>query len=129
MPDYLSIKHLHMGCAALSGSLFLLRGCWMLAGSGMLARRWVRTLPHLIDSLLLASALTLAFWSGQSPTNSPWLAAKIIALLAYILLGTVALKRGKTLAQRAVAFVAALLVFGYIVSVAITRTPLPFVGT
>jgi uncharacterized membrane protein SirB2 len=65
-------------------------------------------------------------WSGQSPGNHPWLMAKLCALVAYIVLGTIALKRGKTLAVRASAFVAALLVFAYIVAVAVTRQPWPF---
>lgn len=121
--SYLLLKHAHITLAALSGALFLLRGAWMLAGSPLLARRWVRTAPHMIDSLLLASALWLAFWSQQSPASSPWLAAKIAALVAYILLGSVALKYGKTLLQRAVAFGGAVLCFGYIVMTAITKNP------
>ncbi|MFZ6720093.1 SirB2 family protein [Undibacterium sp. Ji49W] len=125
LPSYVGIKHLHMTCAALSGSLFLLRGIWMLRSSSMLTRRWVRILPHVIDTILLASALTLAMWSGQYPFRQDWLTAKLLALILYIVLGTVALKRGKTPAIRAVALVAALLVFAYIVSVALTRQVLP----
>jgi uncharacterized membrane protein SirB2 len=79
--------------------------------------------PHLVDSLLLASALGLAFWSRQSPANSPWLAAKIVALIAYILLGSVALKYGKTKFQRVSALCAAVLCFAYIVLTAITKNP------
>ncbi|MFZ6767923.1 SirB2 family protein [Undibacterium sp. Di26W] len=126
LPSYLAIKHLHMTCAALSGSLFLLRGIWMWRSSSMLARRWVRILPHVIDTVLLASALTLAIWSGQYPFRQDWLTAKLLALILYIVLGTVALKRGKTPAIRAVALVAALLVFAYIVSVALTRQVFPW---
>jgi uncharacterized membrane protein SirB2 len=119
--DYLAVKHLHMGCAALSGSLFLLRGVWMLRASPLLQRRWVRIAPHCIDTVLLASALVLVFWSGQYPFAQPWLGAKVIALLMYIPLGAVALKR-----RNALAFGAALLTFGYIVAVAITRQVVPF---
>ncbi len=93
--NYLLLKQLHMGLAALSGTLFLLRGSGMLARSPLLAQRWVRSAPHVVDSLLLASALALATWSGQNPSNSPWLAAKIAALVAYILFGAVALRYGK----------------------------------
>lgn len=124
--DYLSLKHFHMGCAAASGALFLLRGAWMLRASPALQQRWVKIAPHLIDTALLVSAITLAVWSGQSPGKHPWLMAKLCALVAYIVLGTIALKRGKTLAVRATAFVAALLVFAYIVAVAVTRQPWPF---
>ena len=124
--DYLSLKHFHMGCAAASGALFLLRGAWMLRASPALGQRWVKIVPHLIDTALLVSAITLAVWSGQSPGSHPWLMAKLCALVAYIVLGTIALKRGKTLAVRATAFVAAVLVFAYIVAVAVTRQPWPF---
>lgn len=126
--DYLLLKHLHMSCAALSGSFFFLRGQWMLAGSPMLQRRWVKTVPHIVDSLLLASAVGLAAWSHQYPGRMPWLTAKLAALVAYILLGAVALKYGKTKAQRATAYAAALATFGYIVAVAVTKNPLFFLS-
>jgi uncharacterized membrane protein SirB2 len=124
--DYLGIKHLHMGCAALSIALFLLRGAWMLQGSAMLQQRWVRVLPHLVDTLLLGSAITLAAISHQYPFAQPWLGAKVVALLIYIVLGTIALKRGRTLQIRAIAFGAAVATFAYIVMVAVTRQVLPF---
>jgi uncharacterized membrane protein SirB2 len=124
--DYLLLKHFHMGCAAFSGSFFLLRGCWMLSGSPQVQRRWVKRLPHLVDTLLLASALGLAGWSHQYPGQFPWLTAKVAALVAYIVLGSVALKYGRSRGIRAAAFVAALATFGYIVTVATTRNPLFF---
>lgn len=124
--SYLLLKHLHMSLAVVSGALFLLRGLWMLAASPMLARAWVRHAPHAIDSLLLASAIALAWWSSQSPLANGWLGAKVAALIAYILLGSVALKYGKTRAVRALAFVAALACFGYIVATAVTKNPLFF---
>lgn len=123
--DYFALKHVHMMLAALSGSFFLVRGVWMLAGSDMLRRRWVRTVPHLVDSLLLASAIGLAAWSAQYPFQQPWLTAKVLALVLYIVLGTLALK-GRSKAVRAGAFAAALATFGYIVAVALTKDPLFF---
>lgn len=119
--SYLAIKHLHMTCAALSGSFFFIRGIWMLLDSPRLQQRWVKIAPHIIDTLLLASALTMAVWSSQYPFAQNWLTAKLLALVAYILLGTIALKRGKTKTVRTAAFVAALAVFAYIIKVAITR--------
>lgn len=124
--SYFALKHFHMACALLSGSFFLLRGCWMIAGSAMLQRAWVRRAPHLIDTLLLASALTLALWSGQYPFVAPWLTAKVLALLLYIVLGSIALKRGKTRASRLAAFAGALAVFCYIVAVALSKQSMPF---
>ena len=124
--NYLTIKYLHMSCAALSGSFFLLRGAWMLRESDMLQRRWVKILPHIVDTLLLTTALIMVVWSAQYPFVQPWLTAKLIALIVYVVLGTVALKRGKTKAMRTGALVAALLTFAYIVAVALTRHPLIF---
>lgn len=124
--NYLLLKHLHMSLAAVSGALFLLRGLWMLAGSPMLQRAWVRSAPHAIDALLLGTALGLAWWSGQSPLTHGWLTAKVSALIAYIVLGAVALKYGTTRAVRLLAFGAALACFAYIVTTAVTKNPLFF---
>ncbi len=124
--NYLAIKHLHLTCVGLSGSFFLLRGIWKMRDSAMLDKRWVKVLPHVIDTLLLASALTLAVLSGQYPFQQNWLTAKLFALILYIVLGTVALKRGKTPAIRTAAFIAAILVFAYIISVALSKQVIPF---
>ena len=125
MQTYLAVKHLHMSCAAISVSFFMLRFVWMWRGSTMLHQRWVRVMPHVVDTVLLASALMLVVWSGQIPFQQAWLGAKVLALFAYIVLGSIALKRGKTPQKRVLAFVAALLVFGYIVAVALSRQVLP----
>ena len=119
--NYLAIKHIHITFAALSGGFFLLRGLWMLLDSPMLQQRWVRIVPHVVDTLLLTSALALVFWSGQYPFVQSWLTAKVLALVAYIVLGTIALKRGKTKGVRTFALLAALATFAYIVAVALTR--------
>lgn len=124
--DYLTLKHVHMGCAAASGSFFLLRGVWMLRESPQLQQRWVRIAPHIVDTLLLASAIALAVWSGQYPGVRGWLSAKLIALLGYIVLGAIALKRGRSKSVRTAALVGALALFGYIVAVAVTRQAMPF---
>jgi uncharacterized membrane protein SirB2 len=125
-PDYLTLKHFHMGCAAVSGGFFMLRGGWMLRGSAMLQRAWVRRLPHAIDTALLASAIWLAAISAQYPLAQSWLTAKVAALPVYIVLGSVALKRGSTRTIRTLAFSSALLVFAYIVAVAVTKRPAVF---
>jgi uncharacterized membrane protein SirB2 len=125
--SYLALKHLHVTCVVLSGLGFGLRGWWMLRESPLRQHRLARILPHVVDTLLLGSALTLAWWSGQYPFAQGWLTAKLFGLLAYILLGSMALKRGKTRQSRAGYFGLALLAYAYIVSVALTRNPLPFV--
>lgn len=125
---YPVIKNVHMTCAAVTLALFLLRGAWMMQGSPLLAARWVRVVPHVVDTLLLASAITLAVIIGNAPLTHGWLTAKVIGLVLYIVLGTVALKRGRTRGVRIGAFIAALVVFGYIVSVAITKSPLGYLA-
>jgi len=125
---YPTIKHLHMTCAAATLALFVLRGVWMMRGSPLLAARWVRVLPHVVDTLLLASAITLAVIIGNAPLTHGWLTAKVIGLILYIVLGTIALKRGRTRGVRIGAFVGALVVFGYIVSVAVTKSPLGYLA-
>ncbi len=124
--DFITIKYLHITCALLSYILFMLRGIWMLRASAMLQQRWVRIVPHIIDTLLLLSAIALAWHLALSPLSTPWLMAKIIALLLYIVLGTIAIKRGKTLEIRLTAWLTAQLVFLYIVSVALSHNPLPW---
>ena len=122
--SYLVLRNLHVSCVVLSGVGFLLRGRWMFTASPMLNRRWVRVVPHLVDTTLLGSAIALVVTSGQYPLAQNWLTAKVIALLCYILCGTMALKRGRSQAVRSTFFVAALAVFAYIVSAAMTRSPL-----
>lgn len=111
----------HVGAVALSLCLFLLRGAWMLVESPRLRERWVRIAPHVVDTVLLVSALLLAAAIRQYPFVHDWLTAKVVALGLYIVLGTVALKRGRTRRARTLALIGALLTFGYIVSVALTH--------
>jgi uncharacterized membrane protein SirB2 len=88
----------------------------------------VRSVPHIFDTALLVSAVALAVWSSQYPLAQAWLTAKVLALLAYIVLGTTALKLGTTKGIRAASFVAAVLVFFYIAGVAHSKNPLFFAG-
>ena len=124
---YALLKQLHLATIAITLTLFVLRGFWMMMDSPRLKARWVRIVPHLNDTLLLASGIGLAVLLQQYPLVHGWLTAKLFALIAYIVLGTVALKRGKTRSRRIAAWFAALLVFGYMVAVALTHDPLPFI--
>lgn len=119
--SYLAIKHLHVTFATLSITLFILRGIWMMLESDLLRRRWARIVPHVVDTVLLGSAITMVVWSGQYPFVQHWLTAKVIALVVYIVLGAIALKRGKTKTVRIAAFAGALLVFSFIVTAAMTK--------
>jgi uncharacterized membrane protein SirB2 len=119
--SYVVAKHIHITCVALTGSLFLLRGIWALRQSAALQARWLRILPHLVDTALLASAVTMAVLSRQYPFVQDWLTAKVLALAVYIALGTIALKPGRGSAVRGSAFFGAIATFAYIVGVAITK--------
>lgn len=120
------LKQLHLATIAITLTLFVLRGVWMMTAPARLQARWVRIVPHVNDSLLLASGFGLAVLMQQYPLVHGWLTAKFFALILYIVLGTLALKRGKTRFQRIAAWIAALLVFGYMAAVAVTHDPLPF---
>lgn len=122
---YPLIKGIHVWAVAVSFALFLLRGVWMLCESPRLHAGWVRLVPHVVDTILLASAVTLAYLIRQAPGSDAWLTAKVSALAIYVVAGTIALKRGRTRSIRALAWVGALLVFAYIVAVARTHDPLP----
>lgn len=124
--DYLALKALHVSCVATSYALFMLRGLWMIYRPQWLQPRWVRVLPHVVDTVLLGSAIAMALMIRQYPLVAGWLTAKLLALLLYIVLGSVALKRGRTRKQRVAAWLAAQAVFFYIVAVALTRNPLPW---
>ncbi|HET6493523.1 MAG TPA: SirB2 family protein [Burkholderiales bacterium] len=124
--SYLALKYVHVGCVVISYVLFFVRGVWMMHESSLLARRWVRIVPHVVDTLLLASAIALAVMIRQYPFTTPWLTAKVSGLVVYIVLGMMALKRGKTKRARVTAWIAAQAVFLYVVAVALTKDPLPF---
>jgi uncharacterized membrane protein SirB2 len=115
---YMGLKHLHMLCAVLSIASFTLRGIWMLTESPLLNKKFVRIAPHIIDTLLLVTAFSLAFVTSQYPFVDGWLTAKLLGLIVYIVLGVIALKKGKTKTVRGAAFILALVTFAYIFGVA-----------
>ena len=123
MTTYVALKQLHIACVVLSYAGFVVRGVWMMRDSPLLVARWVRIAPHVNDTLLLATAIALAVMSGQYPLQQGWLTAKVIALVLYIALGMVALRPGRIRARRVAAWIAAQLVFLYIVAVAVARNP------
>ena len=120
--SYADIRLVHMACASISISLFLLRG--VLQFSGVDWRRWrlLRVAPHINDTLLLSAAIALSVYSQQYPLAQNWLTAKVLALLLYIVLGSMAFRPGRPRAQQAAFFGAALLTVLYIVAVAISRS-------
>jgi uncharacterized membrane protein SirB2 len=124
--DYATVKTIHQAAVALSLAGFFARGLASLAGAAWVRGRAARTLPHIVDSVLLISALALAWMLRLNPISAPWLMAKIVGLVVYIGLGMVALRPSRPPAVRAVAWLAALATFAYIVSVAMTKRPAGF---
>ena len=122
--SYLLLKMIHVSSAVISYSLFFLRGIWLMQDSNNLRQRWVKVLPHVIDTILLTSAIALAILIQQDPLNNAWLTAKVIGLLIYILLGMIAIRFGKTKKTRIAAWIGAQCVFIYIVLVALSKNPL-----
>lgn len=116
------VKTIHVVCVLLSFAGFFVRGIWMLRDSELIRRRWVRITPQVVDTLLLASAIVLAIQLRLSPTEQPWLMAKIIALVVYIGVGLVALKLGRSKRERMSAWLLGLVLFAYIISVAVTKS-------
>ena len=120
---YLEIRLLHVGCVALSGALFTVRGLMRIADLSSANHRALRWMSYLIDSTLLGAAILLSVIVHQYPLINAWLTTKVLLLLAYIGLGIMALRVARTRTGRTVAFIAALLTFGYIVGVAIAHDP------
>ena len=114
---------LHVSCALISITGFALRGYWMLTSNPILATRSWKTVPHIVDTLLLLSAIAMLMQWGIWPVEQHWLMAKIVALVVYIGLGMMALRFGNTPRQKARAYVLALLTAAYIVTVALTKSP------
>lgn len=120
--EYLLARHIHMSCAGISIGLFTLRGGLQLAGLNWRRWRLLRSLPHVNDTVLLCAAIALAWQSQQYPIAQNWLTAKVVALVVYVGLGSVALRpRAAPLLARW-SFAAALATVGYIVWVARTRS-------
>lgn len=128
MEHYFLIKHLHITAAVLSITLFVVRAWWSVKESPWLNVRWVKILPHLIDTALLGLGVTLVVLLSIWPWQLPWLGAKLLALLAYIGIGTIAIKRGATPTVRGVAAVIAVTIFIYMVGAAMRHSPLSWLA-
>lgn len=123
---YAFAKYVHVTAAVLSLSGFFLRGILMIRASPVAKARWIKVLPHVNDTVLLAAALSLVAMSGQYPFVAAWLTAKVLGLIVYIVLGALALRDMFSRRTRIVFWLAAMAVAGWIVSVALTRQPLGF---
>jgi len=124
--DYGTIKLVHQGAVALSLTGFFARGLAALIGAQWTRSRAAKTLPHIVDTVLLVSAVMLAWMLRLTASNAPWLVAKVVGLFVYIGLGLVALRPGLPRRVRLAAWIGALATAAWIVSVAITKDPLGF---
>ena len=125
---YLIIKNVHMVFATLTIVGFLLRGYWRISGSGFYKNRAMKVLPHVIDAVFLGTGISLLVMLNLNPLQHPWLLAKFVALFAYVGLGMVAFRFGRTPAIRSIAFVAAVAAFAFIVGAAIAKSPLSWLA-
>ncbi len=117
------LKYFHVTCVTLSLCGFSLRAYWRLHSPQRLSQPWVRRLPHWVDTLLFTSGLAMALLYWWPLWQQPWLLAKLTALIAYILVGAMALRQG-----RPWQVVLALALFLYMVAVALTKNPMPWQG-
>ena len=120
--DYFTVKLIHQSAVALSLTGFFVRGAASLSGATWVQSRLAKTLPHVIDTVLLLSALTLAWMLSLTPANAPWLMAKVVGLVAYVALGVIAMRPTRSRRVRVAAWLAAMATAGWIVSVAITKS-------
>jgi uncharacterized membrane protein SirB2 len=125
---YLILKAIHVLAATMTILGFLLRGYWMLIESEYLQHRLTRTAPHVVDTVFLLSGIAMIWLLQLDPFTQAWLVAKFTGLIAYILLGTIAIKRGKTLQTRLIALAGAVSVFAYITGVALTKSPFSWIA-
>ncbi|MBT1065337.1 SirB2 family protein [Bowmanella sp. Y26] len=123
---YTLVKHLHLTAIAISLALFILRFFWLQRGSSMLQKKWVKIVPHVVDTVLLASAITLCVLIAQYPFVNAWVTEKLMAVLLYILMGLVALKLGRTNSIRWIGFVGAICWLLFAAKVAVFKQPLLF---
>lgn len=120
---FMLTKMLHTFAAVLTICGFILRGYWMMSGSELLQHRLTKVLPHIVDTVFLLAGIALVWMMSLNVITQPWLLAKFAGLVVYIVLGTVAIKRGKTKEIRVMAFAGALAVYAWVVGVAIAKTP------
>lgn len=126
--DYALLKLIHMSLALISIAGFILRWGWRMRRSPLASVRLARVIPHIVDTLLLGTAVLMILALGQAPVSPHWLTAKVSGLLLYILFGLMAMRSAPVVGRSLPAFTAAVLVFAWILSVAWTKSPLGFLS-
>jgi uncharacterized membrane protein SirB2 len=122
LESYVALLGAHMLLAVSSPVLFSVRAWRSIRGLEP-ARGWLRVTPHVVDSLLLLAGIGLALIIRQYPFVDAWLTAKLLALIAYIGAGHLAVRRARSLRGKLTAWLIALALVLYIFAVAITKSP------
>ena len=117
------LKMIHISAVLLSGSLFFIRGLGSIYNAKFMQLKLVKITPHVIDTVLLLTAIGLCVQIQQYPFVDHWITVKVFMLILYIVLGTIAIKRGKTTTQKVMGFIAAILVYLFMFSVARSHDP------
>ncbi len=117
---YSIVKQFHVVLAITSVSLFQLR-YWYFRVGAHAPPLWAKTMPHIVDTLLLVLGVTLAVMAGFTPLNSPWLLFKLLALLAYICFGMFAMKKSGP--WQWINYCMATIAIGYMLFSATYKTP------
>jgi len=121
---YMMAKHLHLTAVGLSILFFIFRFIWIQLDANALSKKWVKILPHIIDTVLLGSAVWLCIILSQYPFVNAWLTFKVIGVILYIVFGLFALKKAKTTLSKWAFFIAAIGVLMATAMVAVTKQPL-----
>jgi uncharacterized membrane protein SirB2 len=124
--NYLLIKQIHMSLALISIAGFMLRWFWRMIQSPLAMTRAARVVPHVVDTFFLGTAVLLSTIAAGNSLSAAWFSAKITGLVLYILLGMAAMHSAPTVRRSVPAFIAAVLVFAWVVTVAVTKSPLGF---
>jgi len=125
MTLYELLKLGHVSCVVISGSLFIYRYFRLSTRPDKPLAKALKVVPHINDTVLLSCAIGMLFVIGINPFTTPWLFGKILALIAYILIGAVCLRSPPGSKQQTVSFVAAISVFAYILLVGLSKQVMP----
>jgi len=125
MTLYVLLKFGHVSCVVISGSLFIYRFTRLNRQPDRPLPKVLKILPHINDTVLLACAVGMLFVAHINPITTPWLSAKILALIAYIVIGAICMRSQPGSRQQTLSFVAAISVFAYILLVGLGKQVIP----
>ncbi len=126
MTFYETLKLAHISCVVISGSLFIYRYARLSLHPDQALPKALKVLPHINDTVLLSCAIGMLVLIGLNPFTTPWLLAKIVALVLYIVLGAICMRSLPGSRRQSISFVAAISVFAYILLVGLNKQVMPF---